>query len=94
MAESRLVDTRPSQLEITPRLAAVVHDLRRQGVTVVDIARGLSIPERSLRRWLCLGRHSAGQVYCEFAAGFADAELERRAIVAELLADARERLRA
>jgi hypothetical protein len=84
--------TRPAQLEITPRLRATIADLRREGVTVVDIAAGLGVGERSLRRWLSVGRHSDRPPYRQFVADFADAEHERRQIVANLLAEARSRL--
>ena len=86
--------TRPPTLELNPRLEHLVCDLAREGVALVDIAQGLGIGERTARRWLHEGRHSHRPPYHRFAEGYADAELERRAIVSELLASARERLEA
>jgi hypothetical protein len=88
------MDTRPPLLEISPKVEHLVLDLVREGVSLVDIARGLNIGERSLRRWLAEGRHDGRGLYCRFARGYNDAQLERQMIVNNLLQDARRSLAA
>jgi hypothetical protein len=86
--------TRPCQLELSPKIEHLVLDLIREGVALVDVAEGLNLGERSLRRWLSEGRHSSRAPYHQFATGYSDATLERKMVVANLLDEARKQLRA
>jgi hypothetical protein len=76
---------------LTPRIEHAICELTANGVPLVDAARAIGVGERTVYRWVKLGRAGYGPLYVRLVRGLEDARRERAHDVAVLLAVARER---